>query len=114
MEKLKRKCLKQLQGLPDNTSSSACLALLGIIPIEATLHKNLLNIFVNMIKLDNSVELELAHRQLVMKDNPRESIFTHIKSILEHDGLPSVFSLFAVPHLRLSAKYTIWLNQHGK
>ena len=87
LEKFKRKCLKQLQGLPDNTSSSACLALLGIIPIEATLHKNLLNKFVNMIKLDNSVELELAHRQLVMKDNPRECIFTHIKSILEHYGL---------------------------
>ena len=95
--------LKQLQGLPDNTSSSACLALIGIIPIEATLHKNLLNIFVNMIKLDNSIELELAHRQLVMKDNPRESIFTHIKSILENYGLPSVLSLISSPpHLSVN------------
>ena len=101
------KCLKQLQGLPDNTSSSACLALLGIIPIEVTLHKNLLNIFVNMIKLDNSVELELAHRQLVMKDNPRESIFTHIKSILKHYGLPSVFSLISSPPSKAEWKSTL-------
>ena len=36
LEKFQRKCLKQLQGLPDNTSSSPCLALLGILPMEAT------------------------------------------------------------------------------
>ena len=83
LEKFQRKCLKQLQGLLDNISSSACLALLGILPMEATLHKNLLNIFVNMIRHENSVELELAQRQLVMKENPRQSIFTHTKSILD-------------------------------
>ena len=55
--KVPKKCLKQLQDLPDNTSSSACLALLGILPMESILHKNLLNIFVSMIRQENSVEL---------------------------------------------------------
>ena len=32
LEKFQRKCLKQIQGIPDNTSNSACLALLGILP----------------------------------------------------------------------------------
>ena len=50
LEKFQRKCLKQIQGLPDNTSNTACLALLGILPVEALLHKTLLNIFVNMIR----------------------------------------------------------------
>ena len=44
LEKFKRKCLKQIQGIPDNTSNSACLALLGyILPIKDILNKNLLN-----------------------------------------------------------------------
>ena len=68
LEKFQRQCLKQIQGLPDNTSNSACLALLGILPIEVVLHKNLLNMYVNMIRNDNSIEYEIAHRQLVMID----------------------------------------------
>ena len=51
LEKFQRKCLKQIQGLPDNTSNTACLALLGILPVEALLHKNLLNMFVNMMEV---------------------------------------------------------------
>ena len=53
--------------------------------------KNFLNMFVNMIRNENSVEYEIAKRQLVMKDTHRESIFTHIQSILDRYGLPSVF-----------------------
>ena len=62
LEKFQRKCLKQIQGLPDNTSNSACLALLGILPLESILHKNLLNMFANMISNENSVEFEMAQR----------------------------------------------------
>ena len=32
LEKFQKQCLKQIQGLPDNTSNSACLALLDILP----------------------------------------------------------------------------------
>ena len=44
LERFQRHCLKKFQGLSDNTSNSVSLALLGILPIEALLHKNLLNI----------------------------------------------------------------------
>ena len=50
LEKFQRQCLKQIQRMPDNTSNSACLALLGILPIETILHKNLLSMYVNMIR----------------------------------------------------------------
>ena len=43
LERFQRHCLKQFQGLPDNTSNSVSLALLGILRIEALLHKNLLD-----------------------------------------------------------------------
>ena len=66
LEKIQRRCLKQIQGLPDNTSNSACMALLGILPVENILHKNLLSIFGNMIRNEKSVEFQIAQRQLVM------------------------------------------------
>ena len=83
-EKFQRKCLKQIQGIPDSTSNSACLALLGILPIKDILNKNLLNMFVNMIRNESSIEYEIAWRQVVMKDSPSENIFTYIQSILSH------------------------------
>ena len=93
LEKFQRKCLKQIQGIPDNTSNSSCLALLGILPIKEILNKNFLNLFVNMIRDESSNEI--ARRQVVMKDSPSESIFTDIQSILSHYELPSVFELLS-------------------
>ena len=41
IEKSQRKCLKHIQGIPDNTSNFACLALLEILPIKYILNKNI-------------------------------------------------------------------------
>ena len=54
--KFQRKCLKHIQGIPDNTLNSACLALLGIFPIKDILNKNLLNLFVNMNRDESSIK----------------------------------------------------------
>ena len=58
LEKFQRKCLKHIQGIPDNTSNSACLALLGILPIKDILNKNLLNLFVNMNRDKSSMYMK--------------------------------------------------------
>ena len=58
--------MKQIQGLPDNVS--ACMALLGILSLEAVLHKSLLNMFVNITKKPKSVEFEIAKRKLVIRE----------------------------------------------
>ena len=68
LEKFQRQCLKQIQGLLDNTSNSACLAILGILPIETILHKNLLSMYVNMTRNGDSIEYEITQRQLVIKE----------------------------------------------
>ena len=81
-EKFQRKYLKQIHGLPDNASSSACMVLLGILPLEAVLHKTLLNMFVNITKNPKSVEFEIAKRQLVIRESSQKSMFTHIQGIL--------------------------------
>ena len=36
LEKIQRKSLKQIQGLPDKTPNVVVLALLGILPVEVT------------------------------------------------------------------------------
>ena len=81
LENIQRKCLRQIQGLSDNTSNSAWLALLGILPIESVLHKTLLNLFVNMIRDPNAIQYEIAQRQLVMRDLPQKRMFTHISMV---------------------------------
>ena len=91
LEKFQRKCLTQLQGLLDNISCSACLGLLGILPVETVIHKTLLNLFTIMIRDQNSIEYEIAQRQIVMRDMPQKSMFTHIQCLLDLYGLPSVF-----------------------
>ena len=50
LERFQRQCIKQIQGLPDKTSNSISLALLGILTIEAVIHKNALTTFINMTK----------------------------------------------------------------
>ena len=97
LEKFQRKCLKHIQGIPDNTSNSACLALLGMLPIKDILNKNLLNLFINMNRDESSIEYEIARRQVVMKDWASESTFTYIQSILNHYDLPSVLQLLSNP-----------------
>ena len=61
------------------------------------MHKNLLNMFVNMVRNDNSTEYEIAQRQLVMKEPYDKSLFTFIKDILDLYGLPSIFYLLNNP-----------------
>ena len=107
----KWQCLKQIQGLPDNTSNSACLALLGILPIEVVLHKNLLNMYVNMIRNDNSIEYEIAHRQLVMIDPQQKSLFNYIRDILNLYELPSIFSLLNNPPTKEEWKGSSLISQ---
>ena len=107
LEKFQRKCLKQLQGLPDNTSSSACLCLLGILPVESVIHKTLLNLFTTLMRDQNSIEYEIAQRQIVMRDMPQKSMFTHIQCLLDLYGLPSVFELMCNTPPKLAWKNTL-------
>ena len=41
LEQFQRKSLKQLQSLPDRTHNSISLTLLGILPVESVLDKNI-------------------------------------------------------------------------
>ena len=94
LEKFQRKSLRQIQGLPDKTSNTIILALLGILPLESIKHKNSLNLFVNISRNHHFIEYDIAERQLVMKGCEEKSWFNLVKTILETYNLPSIFSLF--------------------
>ena len=93
LERFQRQCLKQIQGLPDKTANTICLALLGILPLEAVLHKNALTTFVNIIRHKGTIENDIALRQIVMKDVNDKSWFMFVRSILDLYNLPSIFQL---------------------
>ncbi|CAC5414420.1 unnamed protein product [Mytilus coruscus] len=61
------KLMKQIQHLPERTANTGTLLLLGQIPIEAVVHKRMLCTFSNIIANKNSVEYNIANRQLAIK-----------------------------------------------
>ena len=104
LEKFQRKSLKQIQGLPDKTPNSVVLALLGIPPVKVAIHKNSLNLFMNIIKNKSSVEYQIAERQLAMKDIKEKSWFNYIRSTLELYNLPSAYTLLQLDITKLQWK----------
>ena len=74
-----------------------------ILPVKIILDKNLLNLFVNMISDESSIDYEISRRQAIMKDSPSECIFTYIQSILHYE-LSSVFELLSNPPSREASK----------
>ena len=73
LEKFQRKCLRQIQGLPDKTPNCVTLSLLGIPPVELIIHKSILNMFVSSVRSKDSVEYDIIERQLVMKSSDESS-----------------------------------------
>ena len=76
LEKFQRKSLRQLQGLPDTTPNCVTLVLLGILPTESVIHKNSLNLFMNITRNKHFIEYKVAERQLVMKEVKRKAGLT--------------------------------------
>ncbi|VDI37464.1 Hypothetical predicted protein [Mytilus galloprovincialis] len=91
------KLLKRIQHLPDRTANAAVLLLIGQIPIEAEIHKRILGNFRNIIDNDNSVERDLAFRQLAMKSDSSNSWFRKVVIITELYDLPSPHDLLVSP-----------------
>ena len=87
LEQYQRKALKQIQSLPDKTHSSAVLAMLGILPLECVIHKNMLNLFGRWITSDG-IEKDIAVRQLATKTVSEQSWFNEVKYLLELYDLP--------------------------
>ena len=91
------KLIKQIQHLPERTANAGALLLIGQIPIEGQIHKRMLCTFRNVIANSNSVEQNIAYRQLATKSNDSKSWFIKIVQITQLYVLPSPYDLMETP-----------------
>ena len=85
------KLIKQIQHLPERTANAGALLLIGQI------HKRMLCTFRNVIANTNSVEQNIAYRQLAIKSNDSKSWFIKIVQITQIYDLPSPYDLMETP-----------------
>ena len=78
-----KKLLKQILSIPTTTADPAVYILSGILPAEAMIHKRILSLYGNITRLSSdSVEYQLAKRQLEVKSFTSHSWFIAVKKIL--------------------------------
>jgi hypothetical protein len=95
----KNKLLKQVQSLPERTANEATCLLMGRIPVIGELHKRILKTFDNIIRKDNSIETDIALRQLALKGQNSDSWVSKLDEISEKYILNSTHDLI-VNHLQ--------------
>ena len=88
-----KKLLKQVQNLPERTANEATYLMMGRIPVVGELHKRILKTFGNIIRKDNSIEKDIALRQLAMKGQNSDSWFSKLDEISEKYSLNSPHDL---------------------
>lgn len=97
LEVMQRKLLRQLQGLPNSTSNTAVYVLIGAIPIRMIVERNLLALFMSIVRNPQSIEHVILTRQMYM-DNPDGAAFLcKVQQTLEKYTLKSVGEYFDKP-----------------
>ena len=97
LENFECNIFKQLQTLPDRTSTTAVYVLMGIPPITSIIEKNAINLLINIFRSPETTEYQMIHRQLAMKNHESSSWVTHIRNLLAKYNLPSAFDLIQNP-----------------
>ena len=60
LEAFQRRCLKQLQSLPNRVSDTAALALFGMLPVTVCIEKNMLSLFGSIMRDHTCIENQIA------------------------------------------------------
>ena len=80
LELFQKRMQKRILSLPTRTADTAVHVLSGILPVEAQIHITALELFSSICnQADNSIEKNLARRQLIVKSNESSSWFIEIK-----------------------------------
>ena len=102
IEIFQRSTFRRLQHLPERTSNSVTLLILGELPVEATIDKQTLTFFSSILTDPNSKEHLLVHRQLAVKDPDSNSWVMHVARLLRQYDLPSPHHLLTNPRGELA------------
>ena len=97
--------LRNIQSLPQRTSTSAVLLLLGALPLEAELHRKKLSLAISVINSVNPTLKLLVQRQLACSHDIKNSFFNELTTILQQYKLPSLCQLFSSSVTKLQWKH---------
>ena len=107
VERLYKKLLKQILSLPDTVADPATYILTGSIPIKGVIHSGDLNLFGSVCRLsEESVEKQVARRQLAVKGDKSNSWFIGIKDIILKYDLPMPWLLLDTAPTKFRRKST--------
>jgi hypothetical protein len=90
LEILQKKILKQNQGLPCRAANTGVYVLLGAVPVEMVIERNMLSTFMNIARNTLSVEYYILSRELAMKNENGKIFINRIQEILGKYGLGKV------------------------
>ena len=108
LERVYKKFLKQVLSLPDTVADPAVYVLTGTILIEAVVHKRALTLFGSICRLgDDSMEKQLARRQLSFKSFSSHSWYIAIRKLLIMYDLPHPWDLLDDPPTKTRWKATV-------
>jgi hypothetical protein len=93
LEVFHRKCLRHIQSLPDRTSNSAVLLLLGALPIEAEIHKRQLSLLYSTLSCNNERIKEVMDRQICTNYDNKQSFFCKVLELIQMYDMPSIQAL---------------------
>jgi hypothetical protein len=92
-----RSTLKHLQNLPAGTSTAGVYLILGQLPATVSLARNILTLYVNLIRDSASIEYQIIRRQLAVKSSDSRTFLTTVKALLLLYDLPSAYTLLSSP-----------------
>ncbi len=112
-DKYHKRVLKQIQHLPDRTADETVYLLAGQLPAQGIIDKKRLVLF-GAISGSDSVERDVACRQLGIKDIKSNSWFVKVTSDLSkyRYGLPDGHSILANPPRKNGKKHAVLLLNH--
>ena len=110
LEQLQRSVMKRIQCLPINTATSAAYGLLGIRPIQQELDLRKLTLLGNILLHKDTLEFEIAQRQLAVKSIDSNSWFADCNRLLYKNSLPNIYHV--IEHIESQEGWRVLVKKH--
>ena len=107
LDAYQRQTFRRFLHLPPGTASSGLYIVLGQLPICDILARNILTLFVNIVRYPGTAEYQIIQRQLAVKGPLSNSWVNTVKSLLVQYNLPSAYDILANPPSKFQWKATL-------